>query len=158
MSLGINKLQLAKVYDLRTKLNSSRSLLIYEGGQTVTIKDYTTTSYSNTNIIFSCPPPNPSIIIDREVFIQYSVSFTITGTAPLNVPLLQPGCDGLRSFPLASVTSSLIITLNTSSVTINMSDFIQALLRINNFQKDREFAFSTCPSMMDQSQSYEELF
>jgi hypothetical protein len=158
MSLGVNKLQTMKVYDPRTKLNSKRTWLIYQGGQTVTVKDFTTTSYSNTNIIFSAPPPNPSIIVSRELYIQYTVQFTITGTAQVGQPLLNAQCDGLRAFPLSSVTSSLIITLNTSAVTINMSDFIQALLRINTFQKDREFAYSTCPSMMDQSQSYEEMF
>jgi hypothetical protein len=52
--------------------------------------------------------------------------------------------------------TSLSVTINTQQVNINMSDVIQALLRYNNYQHEREYDHSIMPAMMDQFQTYEE--
>lgn len=158
MSLSLNRLQTVKIQDPRTAINTKRVYGLYDGGSTISIKDYSTTSYSDSNFIFSCPPPNPQIIVSREIHLQAPITFTVTGTAPIGEYLLKPGCFGIRAYPLSSVMSSLIVTINTQSVSINMSDVIQPLMRYNNYQKDREFVYSVSPSMMDQFTTYEEGF
>lgn len=158
MSLSYNKLETVRVLDPRTAINHKRTWAIYEGAETVSVKDFSTTSYSDTNFIFSAPPPNPGIMVSRDVRLQVPITFTFTGTAPIGQYLLQPGCDALRSYPLSTVMTSLIVTINTQAVSINMADVIQPLMRYCNFQKDREFYYSVTPAMQDQNQQYEEGF
>lgn len=156
MSLSIDNLQTVRVLDPRLNINHKRMYAIYEGAETVSVKDFSTTSFSDSSFIFSSPPPNPKIAVSRKLYLQVPITFTMTGTAPIGQFLLQPQNDAIRSYPLSSVMTSLIVTINTQAVSINMADVIQPLLRYNNYQKEREFEYSISPAMMDQFQTYEE--
>lgn len=157
MSLAITPLNTFRVKEPRVKINEERDYAILSGGSQVSYKPVVSTSYSSASQQFSAPPPSPMTIVDRKVYLSVPVTLTFSGSAPVGQNLLQSGYDSFRAFPLSSVINTLQITLNNTSVSVNMSDTIQALLRYHNKQDMREFEYSMTPSMMDQSQNYADL-
>lgn len=158
MELSLAKLQPVRVDDPRIMFNSDRYYTVLVGGKQVTYKPYTTLSVSTTSIQFSCPPPSPGIIVDRKVSFLLPVRLTFSGTAPPGQLLLQPGYDAPRAFPISGSINTLNVTLNNTSVSINMADVIHALLRYNTDDNLKRREYSTTPTCLDSSRNYHDLF
>lgn len=145
--------------DNKIKVDAPRQFTIYRGGQQITFKDFSTTSSSNTSTTFSCPPPNPGIIIRRVVKISMPVTIQFNGTGPgVAGDLLQPDLDGFRQFPLASCMTAVKLTINNSTTTVTPNDIIHAFSQYNTCHTLQERPLSTAPSMGDMSQNYYDLF
>lgn len=67
---------------------------------------------------------------------------------------MNTGFDAFRAFPLSSIMNTLSVTLNNTTVSINMSDIIHPLLRYNTGADIRDREYSMTPSMLDQYQNY----
>jgi hypothetical protein len=157
MSLAISPFPIVQVTDPRIDVGKQRSYAVLEGGSTVSWKPNISTSYSTSSIQFSAPPPNPRVLVDREVKIVYPIQLSFTGTSSSG-NLLQIGSnDALRAYPISSTLTTLAVTINNSQVSINMSDVIQALLRVSTDRNERGMDYSLCPAMVDQSASYDTL-
>jgi hypothetical protein len=113
---------------------------------------------SNSSIQFSCPPPSGGIIVDRKVYITLPIRLTLTGVAPVGQPLIQPNRDAPRAYPISSSIDTLQVSINNQSVSVNMSDIIQALLHYNTDEDLSNAEYSMTPNLLDQSQSYNDLF
>lgn len=94
------------------------------------------------------------IIVDRKLQMKLPVRLTIQGEAPVGQRLIQTGFDAFRAFPISSVNNTMAVSLNNTSVSINMSDVIHALTRYNTGEKIRDREYSTTPCMLDQYQNY----
>lgn len=158
MSLSYQKLDVVEVRDPRTILTNKRDYAILKAGSQTTMKQFTTTSVSNSSIQFSCPPPSGGIIVDRKIYLLLPIRLTFTGTAPAGQLLLNPNQDAPRAFPIASSLDTIAATINNQSVSINISDFIHALMRYNNDEKLSQRDYSLTPAALDQSQAYSQLF
>lgn len=154
MSLAIDPLEVDKIQDPRVDLDYRKKYLVEVGGGENTYKNVRSTSYSNSSVQFSAPPPNPNIIVDSKVYIKMKFRITATGTA-VGPTLFQLGSnDALRFMPVSQVCNTIQLTLNNATVTTNISDYIEPLLRYNTNVQLREFDYSTSPSMQDQYQNY----
>lgn len=103
-------------------------------------------------------PPSPRIIVDRNIHLRMPV--TIDFVPDVVVPgqnCLQSGFDAFRFMPLSQILNVLTVMVNNNSVSINMSDVIEPLLRYHNDCYDKEYEYSMTASQMDQSQEYFEL-
>jgi hypothetical protein len=81
---------------------------------------------------------------------------TFVGTAPLGQPLLNTESDALRCLPLASVTQSLKVTINGSSVESQYSDALQAIMRYNLPEEMKNLDLSMSPCAQDKYQRYQD--
>ena len=156
MSLGVASLQCQSVLDPRLNIDSIRRYNIFRGGKNISWKPVTSTSFSSSSIQITAPPPNPAIIVDREIYLLTSARLTFAGVKLANTPLLQVGVsDALRAYPLSNgIIQTLQTTINNTSVSINMSDVIEPMLRYNVPETKRGKIFSMSPSMQDQYQEY----
>lgn len=158
MSLSIAPVEVVKIRDPRTDLRHSREYAVFQGGSEVTMKPFTSTSFSNSSFQFSCPPPSPQIITSRYVQISVPVHIDFVGTSGGAGNLLQPGRDAFRAYPLSSVLTTLQATINNTSVSINTSDVIQSLLRYKNpVEMSQERQYSLTPHAMDITCNYNDL-
>lgn len=160
MSLNVVPIQTVAVTVPVLDINDRREYAIMKGGNYVQYKQYTSTSYSNNSFQFSCPPPSEKIIVNRKIKLNVPVTLTFTGTVDGTIitTLLNPGADAPRAYPISTNLNTLSVTINNSTVNINMSDVIQPLLRYNNPECLREYEYGTTPSEMDQTQSYADLY
>ena len=157
MSFSVNPLSVCRIVDPRVNFSNEREYAVVSGGNQVSWKPFSTTSFSQSSFSFSCPPPNPGIAIDPRIYIQVPLTVTFTGTqSNVGLNLLQQGHDAFRAYPISSVCTTLQARINNSSASINLSDIIPYITRYNTPQKIREFNYSTCPCMPDYYQLYDD--
>lgn len=157
MTLSINpNVSLFKVID--PEINSSRTpaVGILIGSDRVDYRSISSTNSTASSLGFSVRPPS-NTYMHRKVLLRMPVVITFTGTAPDGQNLLSTGFDAFRSFPLATVMENLQVKLNGQSFTIAQRDLIKSTLWINSKESRMEKAWSTTPTMLDQSQEYQDL-
>lgn len=157
MSLSYQPLNPVLVRDPITQVDTTRDYAILKGGNQVTWKKYTTTSISNSAITWSCPPPSGNVFVDRKQYVLLPVRLVFTGTGSLTGPLLNPGNDAPRAFPLSGSIETLQSSVNGQSFSIFISDMVHALTHFNTDIKLHNKDYSLTPTYYDQSQSYVDL-
>lgn len=157
MSYSVNPLKTVRVIDPLIDVNEEKLYAILRGGSEVTYKTISSTSFSNNSAQFTAPPPSPKIIVDRNIQMRMPITLNFTGTAPGGQNLLQSGFDAFRFMPISQILNVLTVMINNNSVSINMADVIEPLLRYLTDCYDKEFEYSTSLGQMDQSQNYNEL-
>lgn len=155
MSNSVKPLRIAQCYDPITDVKAAgdEEYIVLKGGSRVTYQTITTSSYSNSSVQFTCPPPNPGIIVDRKIKFKLPVRLTFSGT-DVGSLLLQNGLDAFRAFPISSVIQTASATINNTAVSINLSDVVHPLLRYNMGRDVLDTDFSVSPSMLDTYQRY----
>lgn len=113
-------------------------------------------SYSTSGVTWNFNTQSENVIIDRRVYARVQFLCTFVGTAPVGQPLLNTESDAPRCLPLASVTQSLKVTINGSSVETQYADALQALLRFNLDDQVKERDLSMSPSCQDKYQRYQD--
>lgn len=104
-------------------------------------------SYSNSGYQVTVYPPSSSTVIDKRMLLQATVAVTTT-----NANELLQGAP--RCFPLASIMSSLQISVNGNSTTSSPRDLVYFLQRFNNDSLFRAKYWSMTPSQEDPASSY----
>lgn len=160
MSLAVDPLHSVKAIDPRVNFDRQK-YLIQQGASQVTFKNIISTSFSNSSIQFTCPPPNVNVAVDRKVFIEFPVRLTFQGAlanglnpSPTNRLIQIGSTDGPRSYPMSKVCSTIQVVLNNFTATTNIGDYSDALLHYNNELETRCFELSGTTTMLDSMQAY----
>jgi len=155
MSLSYSQLKPVKVIDPRASVKQAKEYLFNQPGSAVTYRTFTTNSASDSSVQFSCPPPNPNIIVSRCVLftckINYRVTFTNVNIANANQFI---GSIAPRQFPLASCINTLTVKINNDSISQNINDYIHPLTRYYATYDKSAYNLSLSPAFPDQAQSY----
>lgn len=153
--LGDEKIPLQKVILPTIDINKQKQYDFLAGVSSKVFKNITANSASNSNISFSYKPSS-SVIISRAMYIRYKLTFTVTGTTG-GSQLIQYGLDdAVRQFCLQQNCSSITLKLNGSNLELNQpNQILPCLLRYTNTD-DQNLDFSSCGSMVDQYQQYED--
>lgn len=116
--------------------------------QAVSIRQWISTSYSNSQASFSMPPPSTTVFIDRCFIKATPVTITVAGSTSGSA-MLQGGYDSLRAFPIACITNSDQLTINNQTFVIQTSELVPYMARYW-----KQSNFSSFPSMQDNYQVY----
>lgn len=134
--------------------------VIFKGSRENTYTPNVSTSYSNTSIQFSAPPPSPTTVIDRNIYLGIPIELNFTGdTGNDDIGLLDDYGNGcaFRAFPLQSIIQTTTVTINNTSISYNTNDLFPYLLRLSTCAKEDAAYYSQTTTMQDQSQDYAEL-
>ncbi len=153
MSLSVRPLEIVQALEPRTKIYNKRSYAILRGGTQSSWRPVISTSYSNSSVQFTAPPPNPNIIVDRKVLLNMQLLITLNGV-DTGGPIFLESMDAPRAHPLAYIINTINATINNTQVSTNLSDVIDPLLHYWDPVKKREIDDSLSPSMLDQFQNY----
>lgn len=158
MSNSLVPLNVVKIYDDVTNINQERKVAVIDGGQEVSYQITPASNNSITSTIqFSIVPPSPQVIVDRKFQLQARLRLDfVAETLVNNTTVLQNQADALRAYPLSRMINSLNISINNSSVSVNLSDVLPALMRYNNPANQRMKELSTTPHFQDVYQRYED--
>lgn len=158
MSLALHPQPIVQMMEPRTKIYNQRQYAVLRGGSESTWKPVISTSYSDSSIQFTAPPPSPGIMIDRKVLIN--IPFTITMSAIASTGsgfVFTTGTAAPRSRPIPRIIQTAAVTLNNTQVSMNTSDVIDPFLHYCNIAEKREVDDSLSPSMLDQSPQYSDV-
>lgn len=158
MSLSYEPMTAVCVRDPITDVGGAREYAVLKSGSQSTFKQWSSTSVSNTSINFSCPPSSGGIFVDRQLYFSMGVRLRFTGLPPNTRTLLNPNHDAPRSLPLASIIETIQLSINNTTVTLNCADVIHPLSHFGSDEKVKNGAYSTTPTMCDQSQRYDDLY
>ena len=111
-------------------------------------------SYSTSGITWNFNTASENVLIDRRIYARAQFQITFVGTAPLGQRLVNTESDAIRFLPLASVTQSLKVTINGSSVESQYADSLLGVLRYNIGDHLKDVDLSMSPSAQDRYQRY----
>ena len=158
MSNSIKPLELENILDPRLEaMKYSQDKLkwgIFKGCENQNYVPQQANSYSTSGIVWNFNTQSENVLIDRRMYAKVQFQITFTGTSPIGQPLLNDEIDAPRAFPLASVTQSLKVTINGSSVEMQYDDALQALLRYNADMNLFDYDLSQTPNYLDIYQNY----
>ena len=163
------------VMDDRLQVSDSINYAVIRGGQSVSSQQYKAITQSSSNIVFNFQLPSTEIIMDRRILWQQNtsldISFTIAGAAPAAIPtigqllglnstpvaMLNPVANacGLAPFPNHMCVSVMTLTINNTSVSLDVRNLLPLILRFND-KRDLMKYNSTCPTMFDVYQKYQD--
>jgi hypothetical protein len=152
-------LNLVKVSDARiSKCTPKSHFAVMKGAQNVTQMEYSSQSAtSNSNIVFTVQLPSVDTIMDRRIMIKSKMSIEVELTRP------KAGLTGLEAFnhtvalaafPLNQGIVSCTATLNSASISSNISDVLASLLKLQDVDELRGYN-SLTPTLLDIVQKYD---
>jgi hypothetical protein len=132
-------------------LSDEITYAVKKGGSVVNVYPYKAISATNSQIVFNIQVPNRSTIIDRRIMLKTTVRYTINCTRALDdaeIAQIVPS-----SFPVQSLFSTMSMTVNSNTVTVNINDVLPAF---NNMLDSRELSRynGACPVMRDSYYNY----
>jgi hypothetical protein len=130
---------------------------VLKGGNSVSFKQYTTTSISSSSITFSCPPPSSNIFVDRKIYMLLPTRLVINASGESATNILLAHEDAPRAFPISGSIETMQIAINGQSFSIFMADMIHALSHFNTNENLLNADYSLSPCYYDQSQNYNDL-
>lgn len=105
---------------------------VYSGAASNTYQRFPAVSSSSSSISFNVQIPSESIVVSRDVLLEANVRFRVEITdVPQGSVAFQYGesfC--FQAFPLNSLFTTLQATINNTSVSINLKDIKDGLLRM----------------------------
>lgn len=141
-----SSLALAPIYTLQT------------GSKERTFQPYISINNSTTSTQWSIVPPDPNTIIRRMIWLAMPVRVTLS--RPLGGPanVLQYGdTDAFAAYPLASCMTTAQVQFNNCSIAYPVNSYFPYLMKFTQNKKLNAGFYSTFPSYLDHSQTYEEL-
>jgi len=157
MSYALLKTKTYKVYDPIIDVNRQDNNYIIQGANAINYREYPANTFSNQYASFELQQ-SPSQLMDRLIFLQVPISIHFTGSGTqLGFPkLLQGGYDAPRFLALQNIITSVNVTINNASVSLETFEIIPAIMHYMTNEELRKF-FSTSTSYCDQSQEYVQL-
>lgn len=144
------KPDLIRIIDPRTNVcaDDGRAHIVRQGGQQVQPRVEPASSFSDSQIVWNFQPPSTTTIVSRSWRVKLYVTLTATG-GDFEIGLN----DAPKMFPVTSITDTAQLSVNGSSVSVQM-DHANALLTMNNTPGDRQKYWTATPSMPTQFQEY----
>jgi hypothetical protein len=126
---------------------------VESGAANTTFQRFTSTSPSNSSVIFSVQLPSESIIMSRDILLRTGLSFRIGATVGATEVANQPVCifgvdTALQAFPFASLITTANCQINNTSVSVNLQDILPQLLQMND-KSYLSYFNGMCPSLPD---------
>jgi hypothetical protein len=123
---------------------------VVSGGAQSTQQQIAATSASTSSLVFQVQVPSENIVIDRNVMLQASLSFTIelTNVDPGDTAFNYGVTDAMQVFPLNSLFTTSSCTINNTNVSANTQDIFAQLTRMNSARELYRYN-STSPSLPD---------
>lgn len=160
-------LKTALILDSRIEnITDVESFGVKSSGQNITFQQYAALSASNSLITYQALIPSESVVVDRSILQQSTMTLQInidSLTNPVDgTPLTTPGgripaganvfqfgqTESWSPFPLTNSFSTIQSSINNSSVSINIGDILPQYLRMTS-QEELQKYNSMTPSMVD---------
>lgn len=147
-------IRIAKAIDQRINIHEDPVLVLSESVPAIqfNVVPLTGSPSLNQTYTINCPP---NLGLSREIFMNMTVSFTITGTGL--TAYNANNAIALRAWPLNSTLTSLNVNLGSNSVNINASNYQPILTQWNADSAVQNSDFSSFPSAPDVFANYNAL-
>ena len=146
-------------------ITSSVKYGVYKSGSNVTTASYNAISGADavnpSTVVFSLQVPSESVVVDRRVKFASTARFTVScvtadipgGQASFN----WAASDGLGPFPLHSLFSSMNVTINNNSVSVQQQELQAAIMQMQDSEYYKRWG-GGAPNKKDVLQQYSQSY
>ena len=144
--------------DRIANLTDKITYAVNKGAQQVTVAEFNATSESNSSHVYNIVVPSLETIIDRRVLWTSTVTLKINATSGVaNSQVINYGLrDCLGPFPLHQLCQTITATINNNTVSCNIKDVIDPMLRMLDNRELARYNNST-PVMYDTYANYADM-
>ena len=149
------------VYDNRVVQPFPTAYAVQKGALSNTSAPFNAISSSASQISFNINAPSQNVFLDR------GVDYVNTAAMQANVAIAAPFVDGqpvlrfgqdaaLAALPLAQMIATASLTINDTTVTMDLESVLQEVLRLTDYRPNRKQR--TCPTTLDNYLSYDDAY
>ena len=140
------------IRDSKLGITDNLVYAVKSGASNFTLQQYQAITATASNMVFNCQIPSESIVINREILIEstLSINLRIDGVPNNSTAFSYGSTDAFQAFPLAKLMTTLTATINNCNVSVNLQDVIDPLLRLNDSRELYRFNSMT-PTLPDQA-------
>ncbi|MEM3062119.1 MAG: hypothetical protein QW303_01045 [Nitrososphaerota archaeon] len=150
--------KLRVLQDPSSSLALSPTFTLQTGSKERTFQPYVSINNSISSTQWSIVPPDPNTIIRRMIWLAMPVRVTMSRAFGGPENILQYGeTDAFAAYPLASCMTTAQVQFNNASIAYPVNSFFPYLMKFKKRYELEKGFYSTFPSYLDCSQSYEEL-
>ena len=161
---GMPLFDCVNVIDPRLNCTSSIPFGVNKSGSNVPAYKVAAASATSTGVQFLCQIPTLSTVVDRHFEIESIVYVTVAYNPSQNNFVLGDDAAGaaiaqygkswaLAPFPFHHMCQNITVGINTTSINVNMQEFLPQLMRILD-KEVLEQSCLECPTRQDFYQSY----
>lgn len=155
--------------DRIAKITDAVKYSVFKGGSNVTFARYKAISglgsANPTSVVFNLQCPSEQVVVDRAVKMVSTFSFNVSVTLPADVA--AAGLVGSRPFdygnncalgpyPVHSLFSSMNVTINNNSTSVQQQEILPALMRLYD-ERVHQRAAGGAPNTWDTCADYTQL-
>ena len=150
-------LECVRVKDPLLMLESKLQFGVLESASSVEFQRFPAAGDSSSSIIINAQMPNTSTVISRDASLTSTITYTISGTVPVNGYLIEyPHNICFAPFPLAQSITNANLQINSASSTANVNQILDPILRGVSKEEMVRWA-STTPTQLDTFGNYIQL-
>lgn len=136
-----------------SRINDIKSEITYgveSGAQSTNCQQFAANSISNSSVTYNIQVPNKQVVIDRNLKIQNTLSFTVNiANVPAGSQAFSYGfSDSVQAFPFMKAVSTVQCNINNCNISTNLQDIIDVVLKQNDIRELNRYN-SSCPSYPD---------
>lgn len=130
---------------------------VVAGASDISVQLFPSSSSSSSSIVINAQIPSVSTVMSRHVVLGATITLTVSGTvAPDKFLINYPKDTCLAPFPLAQLTSNCTVMINNNTVSNNVNEILDPILR--SVAKDEMARWnSSTPTQLDEFGDYEVL-
>ena len=123
---------ISRVYTPETDVNCEKKYICYQGAKDVSYQNTRANSFTTSQASWTVYVPSLRTVVDRRMYMKYSVTLTITNNAaPITVLGGLASSFGIRAYPLHSASSSVTVDLGGAKMAWNARQQVHALSYLN---------------------------
>ena len=143
--------------DRIANLTDKITYAVNKGAQQITVAEFNATSQSNSSHVYNIVVPSLETIIDRRVLWTSTVTLKVTCDCKANFQAINYGLrDSLGPMPLHQLCQTITATINNNTVSCNIKDVIDPMLRMLDNRDLARYNNST-PVMYDTYANYPDM-
>lgn len=128
-----------------TNVNARQAYVLNKGGKYYSQRNYNTQAFSTSQWTFNTTPPSTATAVHRLAFVEAKVQFVA------DQPFMIGTTDAPRENPIGSVTNTLQVSINSGTITQNLSDYVHPLFKYNNNIYNKGYKYNSCSPCMPDS-------
>ena len=155
--------------DRIAKITDAVKYSVFKGGSNVTFARYKAISglgsANPTSLVFNLQVPSEQVVVDRAVKMVSTFSFDVSVTLPADVaaaglvgarPFDYGNTCALGPYPMHSLFSSMNVTINNNSTSVQQQQVLPALMRLYD-ERVHQRAAGGAPNTWDTCADYSQL-
>lgn len=143
------------IYDPILDIKPRTYIPVLKGGQYTSFRTFVAPDASNSSTNMNVPPPNPSTIVSRKIFLKTFPRFLFQVNFGQAQTFQQRNLFAPKAYPILSLIRTLEVIINGCSLVVPLNNILKSLLWFKYNDADEWHSYNSgTPAMLDRHADY----